>query len=188
MATIDEGTRTQVVIGAAIAAGPGASEGEIVASARKIINLLSPGSAILAEFERVEKRDEAVETVKSFGATILGVDKLADAELAVVFLKAKPSEYHEDGKENVLTERVDSAPGLEMAKLAQNLRGHKVSVTVAVEKFKSGAKIKKSRVLRSIIDKGVDPSFDAASADFQVSYGGIDVDKLVSHGAVKKAA
>lgn len=188
MATIDEATKTQVVIGAVTAAGPGATDAAIAAVARKIINFLSPGSAIMAEFERVAKRDETTEKVKTFRATVLGVDKMVESERGVVFLKSQPSQYHPDGKEYVHTERVDSLAGLEMAKQAQALIGHQVTISVAVEVFTSTDGVKKSRVVRSIVDRGVDPAYNAVDPAFQIGYGKLDVSKLQTHGAVKKAA
>lgn len=185
MAITDESIKAQVIIGAVTAAGPGASDTDIVAAARKIINFLSSGSAILAEFDRVDKRDETTEKVKTFRGTITGVDKEVTSERGVVFLKTKPSEWHPDGKENLRTERVDSVDGREMARLAQSLIGHQVTITVGVEVMPNH---KKSRVMRGIQDLGVDPAYDADNPDFQVSYGELDTAKLASHGAIKQAA
>ena len=71
----DENTKVQVIIAASIVAGSGADEAAVTAEARKIISRISAGSAIAAEFERIEARDEVTEKVKTFRATIIGIDK-----------------------------------------------------------------------------------------------------------------
>ena len=80
--------------------------------------------------------------------------------------------------EFIRTERTDGAEA-RLAKLAQSLIGHQVTVGVAVE----GTGDVKVRVARSITSNGVDAGYNPADPAYQPSYEKLDLKKLASQQA-----
>lgn len=177
MRVIDEAVRTQIIIAASVLVGPSAAEDAVAAEVRRIVARLEPGSLSVAEFNRVERRNESTDEVKTFRATILHVDKELTSTRGVVFLKTKESQWHPNGKELVRTDRTDNEDGRAMARLAQSLIGHHVTIVLGVERTAGGT----SRTLRSIQDHGPAEGFDPAKAEFQPDFTAIkDTSKLAS--------
>ncbi len=184
MSIFDEHLKAQIVLAASITAGAGATEEQVAEEAKRIIARLSPGSTILYEFDRADKREENTEKVKTFKATIVAVDKELSSTRGVVFLKTQPSKWHPDGKEHMRTDRTDSTEGKTLAKLAQSLIGHQVTVTVGIENGSDN----RVRVLRGLKDDGVDPKFNPSDAEYQPSFDKLDVSKLASQNPTLPAA
>lgn len=153
---ITDSLKAQIILAAVGAAGPGAGDDQIVQQVSRITGFLQEGSAALNAFERMAKRAENTTQVKGFQGDVLHVDLENSSNRPVVFLRTAPSEHHPDGIEMVRMDRTDSADGgsvKALAKRATGLIGHRVGVSVAIEK----ANGKNVRILRSIEDRGVAP-------------------------------
>lgn len=151
---ITDTLKAQIVLSAVGAAGPGASDDQIVGQVGRIIGMLQDGSPALNAFERAAKRAENTTQVKGFQGDVLFVDLEQSSNRPIMFLRTQPSEHHPDGVELIRMDRTDSAEGdraKELAKLATSLIGHRVGVSVAVEK----ANGRNVRILRALEDRGV---------------------------------
>ncbi len=98
----------QIVIAAATVAGPNATDGDVKAHAERIAGYCMDGSIVMQAFAALDQREQNTSQVKSFPATVLGVDRETTSTRGVVFLKTRPSEYHPNGQEFSRTERTDS--------------------------------------------------------------------------------
>lgn len=157
--------KAQIVLTAISAAGPGAADADVTRQVTRAIGLLSEGSPALRAFEQQEQRANNTEKVASFGGSVLFVDLEQSSSRPVVFLRTQPSEHHPDGIEHVRMDRTDSADGdsvKALAKQATQLVGHKVGVTLRVEKFipKGSTSSRKVRTLISIEDRGPDETLN----------------------------
>jgi len=150
---LTDSLKAQIVLSAFGAAGPGATDDQVVQQVSRITAFLQDGSPALNAFDRAAQRAENTTQVKGFQGDVLFVDLEASSNRPIVFLRTQPSEHHPDGIEVVRLDRTDSADGervRELAKHATNLIGHRVGVTVAVEK----ANGKNVRILRALEDRG----------------------------------
>jgi hypothetical protein len=164
---LTDSLKAQIVLTAVGAAGPGATDDQIVGQVSRITGFLQDGSPALNAFERAEKRAANTTQTKGFQGDVLWVDLEQSSNRPIVFLRTAPSEHHPDGIELIRMDRTDSADGersKELAKLATSLIGHKVGVSVAVEK----AGTKNVRVLRALEDRG--PVADLAGYDVSNGY------------------
>lgn len=156
---LTDSAKLQIVLSAAQIAGPTATGADVAAQVGRLTALLADGSPALAAFDRAEKRAEATVDTKSFTGTVLFADLEETSQRPIVFLKTEPSDYHPDGIEHFRLDRMDGpdAEGVKaLANLATALVGHKVLVTIGVEK----ANGKNVRLLRAIEDRGQDAEFD----------------------------
>jgi hypothetical protein len=101
----------------------------------------------------VKIQDAIAKSDKSFIGTVLSVKKEESSTRAIVTLHTG-TDRDPDGNETVRTDRTDDPDGLLMAKKVQSLKGHKVLVYVQLETMKGSDR--KVRVLRHVVDKGVD--------------------------------
>ena len=150
---LTESLKAQIVLSAVNAAGPGATDDQIVAQVSRITGFLQEGSPALNAFDRAEQCAANTTQVKGFQGDVLFVDLEQSSNRPILFLRTQPSEHHPDGIELIRMDRTDSADGdrvRDLAKLATSLIGHRVGVTVAVEK----AGTKNVRVLRAIEGRG----------------------------------
>lgn len=157
--------KAQIVLTAITAAGPGATDTDITRQVSRTIGMLSDGSPALRTFEQAQQRNDNTEKVASFGGSVLFVDLEQSSNRPVVFLRTQPSEHHPDGVEHVRMDRTDGADGdsvRALAKQATQLVGHKVGVTLRVEKFtpKGSTSSRKVRTLISIEDRGPDETLN----------------------------
>jgi len=163
---LDPATQAQVVIAAAIIAGPQGSDSDVKRHTERIATYLIDGSLPMSAFAAAEQKAQNTSQLKSFPATIIGIDKENTSTRAVLFLRTKPSEHHPNGQETVRTERTDSDAGRNDALTLQSLIGHKVFIHVAVERTGTN----NVRVIRSWEDKGVDPNYNPADPAWQFDY------------------
>jgi hypothetical protein len=101
----------------------------------------------------VKIQDAIAKSDKSFIGTVLSVKKEESSTRAIVTLHTG-TDRDPDGNETVRTDRTDDPDGSLMAKKVQSLKGHKVRVYVQLETMKGSDR--KVRVLRHVVDKGVD--------------------------------
>lgn len=101
----------------------------------------------------VKIQDAIAKSDKSFIGTVLSVKKEESSTRAIVTLHTG-TDRDPDGNETVRTDRTDDPDGLLMAKKVQSLKGRKVRVYVQLETMKGSDR--KVRVLRHVVDKGVD--------------------------------
>jgi len=156
---LTDNLKAHIVLSAFGAAGPGATDGEVIAQVSRITAMLQDGSPALAVFDRAAQRSELTVDTKAFPGTVLFVDLEESSQRPIVFLKTEPSDYHPDAIEHFRLDRVDSNDATRvkaLAKEATGLVGHKVLVTIAVEK----AGGKNVRILRAIEDRGIDSEHD----------------------------
>lgn len=160
--------KTQIILNAVTSSGAGATDQQIVEQVKRTVTLLTEGSLALRAFETYEYRASKVESTKTFPGSVLYVDLEESSNRPIVFFKTKPdSEYCPDGVEHVRLDRTDSAEGGQskaLARLAQDLIGHKVLISVSIEK----AGKTKVRILKAIEDRGVDP--DLAGYTLETSH------------------
>lgn len=162
--------RAQIILAASIIAGVDASEDDVRRHTERLAGYLEDGSAPMTVFNDIDVRDRNTSQIKQFPATIIGIDKETTSTRAVVLLRTRPSQWHVNGQELVRTERTDTAAGRAAAERAQSLIGHRVFLTVAVERGSSG----NTRVLRSVQDHGVDPDYDTARPEWVFDYSALD--------------
>lgn len=143
-----------IILAAITAAGPGADDSVVGSQISRIVGLFEDGSAAMRAFERAEQRAEKTTDTKNFIGEIIFVDKEVSSNRPIIFLRTQVSEHAPEGIELVRLDRLDS-PDADIVKALANqatsLVGHKVLVTVAIEKM---ANANKSRILRSIEDRG----------------------------------
>ena len=163
MATIDDATRTQIVLAAVGAAGPkGDDAAEWTARVRdnavSIAVMLGDNSSVS------QALDKFLAAGKPFPATILGGKREARSTRVVVQFMNKDGEV-----EAIRTDRTDTPEGLAMSNIVRGLVGHKVLVWKELEEMGGGAAGRKVRILRHVEDLGVDPEFATkkAQADTQ---------------------
>jgi hypothetical protein len=101
----------------------------------------------------VKIQDAIAKSDKSFIGTVLSVKKEESSTRAIVTLHTG-TDRDPDGNETVRTDRTDDPDGSLMAKKVQSLKGRKVRVYVQLETMKGSDR--KVRVLRHVVDKGVD--------------------------------
>jgi len=101
----------------------------------------------------VKIQDAIAKSDKSFIGTVLSVKKEESSTRAIVTLHTG-TDRDPDGNETVRTDRTDDPDGSLMAKKVQSLKGRKVRVYVQLETMKG--RDRKVRVLRHVVDKGVD--------------------------------
>ena len=113
--------------------------------------------------DQVVKIQEAIaKSDKTFVGTVVSVKKEASSTRAIVTLNTGTARVHDGvvaGCETVRTDRTDDPDGLLMAKKVQSLKGHKVLVYVELEPGKNNDP-RRFRVLRHIVDKGLDTGGD----------------------------
>lgn len=105
----------------------------------------------------VKIQDAIAKSDKSFLGTVVSVKKEGSSTRAIVTLRTGTDRTFDGvpaGCETVRTDRTDDPDGLLMARKAQSFKGHKVLVYIQLEPSKDGQR--KFRVLRHIVDKGVD--------------------------------
>lgn len=153
-AEISDNRLSEIIIAAVGAAGPqrvdeDTSEWEErVASSAKSIYLLTDSRSTPA------RRVLQVANSKKFVATLTKVTKEQTSGRAVVTLVSdRVSKFNKTGIEYARTEFLDSQEGLEMAKLAGALRGHRVRVYIELVE-KANGDGEKVRMLRHLIDLG----------------------------------
>lgn len=151
--------KRSIIVAAVTAAGPGADDGQVASQVTRIVDLFEDGSPAMRAFVRAEERAEKTTDVKSFAGEILFVDMEGLGEKPsnrpIVFLRTQVSESAPEGIEVVRLDRIDSQDSERVRALANQaleLVGHKVGVTVAVEKMANSSN--KVRILRAVEDRG----------------------------------
>jgi hypothetical protein len=156
--------KREIILTAAIIAGPNATDGEVSGQVTRILGLLDQGSPVSQAFKRAEERAANTTDVKGFVGEIIFVDKEESSNRPIVFLRTQVSEQAPEGIEFVRLDRLDSHNADQVKALANQalqLVGHKVGVTVAIEKMSGGNKV---RILRGLEDRGAGAS-DIAQMD-----------------------
>lgn len=100
------------------------------------------------------------ESTKKFVGTVLSVVKEPRSTRGLVTLNTGTDRLKDGvnpGEEQVRTDRMDTPLGLAMGRKTRDLIGHRVLVYIEMESFSAGGDTKKVRVLRHIVDLGVDP-------------------------------
>jgi len=137
----------------------------VKASAREIKVMLGERSRIGAQLAALDKAlDPDHDGGKVFVGTIVGVTKEATSQRAQVTLFTgtdRTSDGVPAGCERVRTDRTDNLDGRAIARAAQLLIGHRVTVYVELEAIRGGST--KVRVARHFEDNGVDADYDAAT-------------------------
>lgn len=168
----------EIIAAATIAAGPGATPHEVAERVGIILELARDGSPASAAADRVAWRDSQITETKRFTGTIIHLDIETTAHRAVVVLHTgKTAPGVVDGQEIVRTAQLDgadfdSATARDIGRRIQGtdgapgLIGHKVLVTVWMEKGKNGFEY---RVLAGVEDQGVDAAYDAQLPAYTLS-------------------
>lgn len=135
-------------------------------NARDIMVMTSDRSKITAQLNGLRKAiDPASGEGKVFTGTVVRVVRESSSTRGLVTLYTgtdqAPKDGLQPGYENVRTERTDDIDGKAMARAAQLLIGHRVTVYIELEPIRGGSQ--KARVLRHIDSQGIDPKFDAAT-------------------------
>lgn len=135
-------------------------------NARDIMVMTSDRSKITAQLNGLRKAiDPSSGEGKVFTGTVTRVVREASSTRGLVTLFTGTDQAPKDGLaagyENVRTDRTDDLDGKAMARAAQLLTGHRVTVYIELEPIRGGSQ--KARVLRHIEDQGLDPNYDAAS-------------------------
>ena len=140
------------------------------AAAREIKVMLTEQSPISKQLIALDKAlDPNSGDGKIFIGTIVSVTKETKTTRAILTLHTGTDREAKDsnnvplpiGQEQLRTERTDNPDGRFMARTAQLLIGHRVTVYVELEAIRGGAT--KVRVLRHVEDGGVDAKYDAAT-------------------------
>lgn len=143
----------------------------VKANAREIKVMLGDKSRIVAQLNALDKALEPDnDGGKVFVGTIVSVTKEATSQRAQVTLFTGTDRVNEGvaaGCERVRTDRTDNLDGRAIARSAQLLIGHRVTVYVELEQIRGGTN--KVRVARHFEDNGVDPAYDAASGTVAAS-------------------
>lgn len=136
---------------------------DLKANARSIRVMLSPESSISKQLNALDKAiDRDNDGGKVFVGTVVGVTKESSSTRGIVTLYTGTDQTRDGvpaGCETIRTDRTDSADGRAMARAAQLLIGHRVTVYVELEAIRGGQT--KVRVLRHVESNGVDPNYDA---------------------------
>lgn len=154
---LEPATQHQIIIAAAILAGPNGSDQDVAGHTSRIAGLLSEGSLPMNAFGQLEKRDAAVIKTQGFPATVIGIDRETTSTRGVVLLYTGPSDQHANGQEFIRTQRTDTPEGLAQARALQALIGHKVFITKEISTGNGST----NKAVRSFEDKGVDPDYMA---------------------------
>lgn len=166
--TFTDETKQQIVLTAATIAGATATPGDVAAQVTRIASYLNPNSEVQRAFASIDK--QAADTVKSAGfvATVIGFAKEETSNRGVVLFHSAVTTHTPEAKEYLRTDFLDDGGPVSqlMNKVRTELVGHKVGVSFDLVKKNdnSGHTV---RVLRSITDRGVDPDYDAAKAEYQ---------------------
>lgn len=158
--TLSPELRTQIIIAAVQAAGPIDSSAGTDANEEwrvRVSDAAANITAMTSPQSDLSKLITSVSKSKVFPATVKDVAKEKSSTRGLVTLKTRPSKHHEDGIEQARTERTDNPIGLAMAKRFRSLIGHKVLIYIEVETFGDGDG--KVRVIRHVVDRGIDPEF-----------------------------
>lgn len=143
----------------------------VKANARDIRVMTSPRSKITRQLNGLGKAlDENSNEGKVFTGTVVKVSREQSSTRGVVVIYTGTDQAVKDlpaGYEQVRTDRTDDPDGKALARQAQLLTGHRVTVFIELEAIRNGQT--KVRVLRHIEDLGLDPNFDPASATVQVA-------------------
>lgn len=140
------------------------------ASAREIKVMLTEQSPISKQLIALDKAlDKNSSDGKVFIGTVVGVIKEPKTTRAIMTLftgtdrtvKGHDGNVLPTGQEQLRTERTDNPDGRAMARAAQLLIGHRVTVYVELEAIRGGET--KVRVLRHIEDGGADTNYAAAA-------------------------
>lgn len=168
---MDNTSRTMIIAAAHAVAGPVDVDADPAVAVKqhraRVIEAITD-LAILANDETswANKAIESVtgDNVKRFSGVVVSVDKEKATTRGIVSLRTKiHPEYAPDGIEQVRTERTDDPVGLAMAKRLRSLVGHKVLLHVEMEQFTNkGGTVRKSRVVRHVLDLGIDEEADSA--------------------------
>lgn len=128
----------------------------VKAAAREIKVATAPESRIFKQLESLDKAIRGTEG-KVFTGTVVKVTKESSSQRGVVTLYTGTETTIPGlpaGCEQVRTERTDNADGRAIARQAQLLIGHRVTVYVELESIRNGAQ--KVRVLRHVASNGKD--------------------------------
>jgi hypothetical protein len=110
----------------------------------------------------VKIQDAIAKSNKSFLGTVVSITKEQSSTRGVVVLHTGTDRSFDGvpaGCETVRTDRTDDPDGLMMARKVRALKGHKVLVYVELESDKNGQR--RYRVLRHIVDKGIDNDMES---------------------------
>jgi len=168
--TISDEVKQQLVIAGAIVAGKGATAGEVADEVKRIAGFLNPNSDVQRAFAQLDK--EAANTVSSAGfiATVIGYAKEEKSNRGVVMFRSSVTQHTPEAKEHLRTDFLDDGgPVSTMMNSVKALVGHKVQVSFDRVK-KSDGSGHTVRVLKSIVDRGIDPEFDASKPEFHPVY------------------
>lgn len=163
---ITDTLKAQITLSAITAAGVGATDDAVTSQIARIIEMLQDGSPQQRAFEAAAKRAENFVKADGFKGTVVyvdlegkGVDGKQPTNRPIVFLKTQPSKYYEDGIEHIRLQRTDDRQfgerAKQLAKQAQSLLGHVVSVSKIIETGGGN----NQRVLSGLQDLGPDPEF-----------------------------
>jgi hypothetical protein len=175
--------RMQIILAASIVAGASATDEDVRRHTERLAGYLNEGSAPMSVFNDIDVRDRNTSQIKQFPATVIGIDKEVTSTRAVVMLHTRPSQWHVNGQEVVRTERTDTPAGRAAAERLQSLIGHRVFLTVAVERGGGG----NTRVIRSVQDHGADADYDSARPEWVFDYSALD-DRLLRRLESRRAA
>jgi hypothetical protein len=153
------------VANAAYDAATVAYDQNLKANARDIKVMLGDKSRIGAQLAALDLAMDADNPGgKVFVGTVLGVTKEKSSTRAIVTLHTgtdRTSDNAPAGAETVRTDRTDNPDGRAIARAAQLLVGHRVTVYIELEQIRGGST--KVRVVRHFEDNGIDPKYDAAT-------------------------
>lgn len=134
----------------------------VKSNARDIRVMASPRSKISRQLAGLNKAlDENSSEGKVFTGTVVSVIREQSSTRGLVTLFTGTEQANAGlpaGQESVRTERTDDPDGKAIARQAQLLIGHRVTVYIELEAIRGGAT--KVRVLRHLDDLGVDPNFE----------------------------
>lgn len=169
--TLSAEVKQQIVIAAATVAGASATPAAVAAQVTRIAGYLHPNSEVQRAFAQIDK--DAENTVKSsgFNATVIGYAKEEASKRGVVMFRSGVSTHTPEAKEHLRTDHLDGdGPVSAMMKDVQShLVGHKARVSFDLVK-KSDGSGHTVRVLRSLVDLGVDPEYDFNKPEYQPVY------------------
>lgn len=123
----------------------------------------SPISKVLADLDLAANPDS--KDAKIFTATICDYSVQQPSTRLKVLLHTGTTMVNEkdpapEGYEWVQTEMTRNPDGRAMARDVQALKGHRVTIFLKIESFQQGNITKKMRVLRHIVDGGVNEKYD----------------------------
>lgn len=163
MGNISDGTRQSIILAAVASAGPvGGDEAEWNARVQdQVVNI----AVMLSDTSPVSQAlENFAATGKPFPATIIGGRVEKTSTRLIVKLRNKDGEV-----ESIRTDRTDTPTGLAMGNKVRSLVDHRVLVWKQIEMFGSGSTQQKVRILRHVVDLGLDPALAAGDAPGQAA-------------------